>query len=539
MNDQRAEIEAARNGDRAALDRLAERWLPLVYNVVGRALNGHADVDDVVQETMLRAVRHLPELRDPDGFRSWLVAIAVRQVRERHRKAARSIPHEDAYDLTAPDFAGLAIARLELDGERREVAEAVRWLAARDREVLSLWWLETGGELTRTELAAALRVDRRHAAVRVQRMKERLAAARRLVRALERGTCGELSALTSGWDGRPDSVWRKRMARHLRGCRTCGSRDQDFVPPERLLSGLALVPVPAGLALGAVLAGAKPVAAAGLSAASAGWLSTWTGKAVAVAAGASLAAGGTYAVHHYADEPPQPRTPAAAAPPSTSPSGPPTAPPSPAVREAPASPRTTAPAYGSVVDRTDTPPDPGRRPAPLPDRGGSGLDSSGDPSAHLVHRGESVTLRGTGYVRVRWQITTGHRDGALTMPAWTRLRGKLFHVASGGGRRMDEGPGAPLPDRVVLPPGTQRMWQNEYFWLDGSVVLHQNQRGADYGITIQPTDHAAVSADLHTRGIRYGLVRDPGTALAPVPQYATRAAPPDPATVPRDSHLKP
>ncbi|MFF3500303.1 RNA polymerase sigma factor [Streptomyces sp. NPDC003247] len=47
-------------------------YLPLVYNIVGRAMDGHPDVDDVVQETMLRAVRGLPALRQPDRFRSWL-----------------------------------------------------------------------------------------------------------------------------------------------------------------------------------------------------------------------------------------------------------------------------------------------------------------------------------------------------------------------------------------------------------------------------------------------------------------------------------
>lgn len=49
-------IAAAQAGDREALDELVTGWLPLVYTVVGRALGGHADVDDVVQETMLRAV---------------------------------------------------------------------------------------------------------------------------------------------------------------------------------------------------------------------------------------------------------------------------------------------------------------------------------------------------------------------------------------------------------------------------------------------------------------------------------------------------
>ena len=78
-------VIAAQRGDRAALDALAAAYLPLVYNIIGRAMNGHPDVDDVVQETMIRALRGIGDLRDPLAFRSWLVAIAVRQVRDSYR----------------------------------------------------------------------------------------------------------------------------------------------------------------------------------------------------------------------------------------------------------------------------------------------------------------------------------------------------------------------------------------------------------------------------------------------------------------------
>ncbi|MER6566541.1 sigma-70 family RNA polymerase sigma factor [Streptomyces sp. NPDC001093] len=100
----RGTIVAAQAGDRQALDELVAGRLPLVYNIVGRALNGHADVDDVLQETMLRAVGNLGSLRDPDSFRSWLVAIAMRQVRERARRP--SAPMDDALG-TDPAVTGM------------------------------------------------------------------------------------------------------------------------------------------------------------------------------------------------------------------------------------------------------------------------------------------------------------------------------------------------------------------------------------------------------------------------------------------------
>ncbi|WP_141726535.1 RNA polymerase sigma factor, partial [Actinacidiphila rubida] len=181
-------VTAARAGDPEALDALVAECLPLVYNIVGRALDGHDDVDDVVQETLLRVVRGLGDLRDPAAFRSWLVAIAVRQVRDREQARAAAWHQQTALDAAeliadpASDFAALTILRLGLTDQRREMAEATRWLDGDDRTLLALWWLEETGDIGRSELAAALGLSRQHAAVRVQRMKEQLETSRTVVR---------------------------------------------------------------------------------------------------------------------------------------------------------------------------------------------------------------------------------------------------------------------------------------------------------------------------------------------------------------------
>jgi hypothetical protein len=103
------------------------------------------------------------------------------------------------------------------------------------------------------------------------------------------------------------------------------------------------------------------------------------------------------------------------------------------------------------------------------------------------------------------------------------------------------GMGGPAVGHDVLPPGTQQMWQNEYFYLDGSVTLTQNERGADYGLSVFPTTWGAVEKDITTgptQGARrYGLVRDTGDGSAPVPQYLTRATPADTATLPQRSRV--
>jgi RNA polymerase sigma factor (sigma-70 family) len=242
-----ATVVAAQQGDRDALDALAAGYLPLVYNIVGRAMNGHPDVDDAVQETMLRAVRGIGELRDPAAFRSWLVAIAIRQVRDSYRDRLARPPAVES-DAPVPDFADETIERLGLSGQRLQAAEATRWLDD-DRPVLALWWQEAAGEVTRAELAAGLGLTPAHAAVRVARMKERLVTSRMIVHALGRSPrCGNIAVLTAEWDGDPSPLWRKRLARHVKDCGWCLAGTAEMIPAERLLGGLPLLAVPAGLA---------------------------------------------------------------------------------------------------------------------------------------------------------------------------------------------------------------------------------------------------------------------------------------------------
>ena len=243
-------VRAAQRGDRQALADVASGSLPLLYNIVGRALNGHPDVDDVVQETVLRALRGISALRQASSFRSWLVAVAIRQIRDYHRSRQRVTPLDDVPDVADPgaDFAEVTILRLSLSGQRKEIAEATRWLDDDDRELLALWWLEEGGRLERADLVAALDLPGRHVAVRVQRMKRQLDVGRAVVRVLgDPAECAGLAALRADWDGRPAPLWRKRFARHIRDCAGCSARSSDLIPAERLLASLPLIPVPMAL----------------------------------------------------------------------------------------------------------------------------------------------------------------------------------------------------------------------------------------------------------------------------------------------------
>jgi pectate disaccharide-lyase len=300
-------VRDAQAGNSEALDELIAEHLPLVYNIIGRALAGHPDVDDVVQETMLRAIRGLPALREPARFRSWLIAIAYRQIqlylRSRRTSRARRVPEPVELPDPRGDFAESTAAELVVADQRRELVEAARWLDVSDRRLLGLWWQEASGELTRSELAAALDVPAKHAAVRVQRMKAQLEAARGIVRALRaKPQCRELSDQLRRWNGVPGPLWRKRLVRHVRSCPICGPRREGLVAPEQLLLGMAALSVPAGLLTGVKLGVPAKLGLIGLvqqktlTVAAATTVAVSGGVAVAVYQESTPPAGGTVAV---------------------------------------------------------------------------------------------------------------------------------------------------------------------------------------------------------------------------------------------------
>jgi RNA polymerase sigma factor (sigma-70 family) len=244
--DEKSLVVAAQAGDRRARDDLATACLPFVYAIVCRGLGGLPDADDVVQETMLRALCELRTLRTPECFRPWLATIATRQVSTHlHRRqvdAEWAAPLDDVADPSATDAESLALARMELTRHRRQAVRASRWLKPDDRELLSLWWMEAAGRLTRAELAAALGTSVAHAAVRLQRMRLQLERCQSLLAALEtRPRCALLTAVLDGWDGVPSPLWRKRITRHTRSCPACARAADELSPVNRLIAGLALV----------------------------------------------------------------------------------------------------------------------------------------------------------------------------------------------------------------------------------------------------------------------------------------------------------
>jgi RNA polymerase sigma-70 factor (ECF subfamily) len=148
-------VNAARNGDRAAFGRLYDRYARMVHGVLlARVPVG--EVDDLVQDVFLLALRRLSSLRETGSFGAWLAAIARNRANDYHR---RSVPEDQLADDTSEDDGNISA---EPPSPAAAILDAIRTLPDAYRETLILRLVEG---MTGPEIAA--RTGLTHGSVRV------------------------------------------------------------------------------------------------------------------------------------------------------------------------------------------------------------------------------------------------------------------------------------------------------------------------------------------------------------------------------------
>ena len=99
--DSDALVAAAREGDAAAVGELVRRTQRDVWKLC-HALGSRGEVDDLVQETYLRAFASLATFRGDAPFRAWLLTIARRTCADHVRRRRRERRLADAVRARAP-----------------------------------------------------------------------------------------------------------------------------------------------------------------------------------------------------------------------------------------------------------------------------------------------------------------------------------------------------------------------------------------------------------------------------------------------------
>jgi RNA polymerase sigma-70 factor (ECF subfamily) len=157
-NDDDGLVHAARGGDRAAFGRLYDRYARMVHGIL-LARVPPREVDDLLQEVFLAALRQLHALRDVSRFGAWLSTITRNRANDHYRKsgpeaAVTEEVSENQAEARATDHASQQEAAM--------ILATIRTLPEAYREPLILRLVEG---MTGPEIAA--RTGLKHGSVRV------------------------------------------------------------------------------------------------------------------------------------------------------------------------------------------------------------------------------------------------------------------------------------------------------------------------------------------------------------------------------------
>jgi RNA polymerase sigma-70 factor (ECF subfamily) len=75
-------VERFKQGDRRAFEMLVVKYQRRIERLIGRMVRDTDLVDDIAQETFIRAYRALPQFRGDSAFYTWLYRIAVNSAKK-------------------------------------------------------------------------------------------------------------------------------------------------------------------------------------------------------------------------------------------------------------------------------------------------------------------------------------------------------------------------------------------------------------------------------------------------------------------------
>lgn len=181
-------VERAVRGDTVATGQLLKQLAPSIVRAARSLLGStHADVDDVVQQSLIGLVQSLPSFRGECSLPHFASRIVTRTaMAARRRSAVRADRRDDEVD---PDAFGVAPSQNDVvDGERRRimVRELIETLPEEQAETLALR-IVLGFSLEEVAQATGVPLNTVRSRVRLAKtaLKKRIEADPRLVAALE------------------------------------------------------------------------------------------------------------------------------------------------------------------------------------------------------------------------------------------------------------------------------------------------------------------------------------------------------------------
>src|SRR3954452_4560481 len=87
-------ISRLQAGDESAVQELAERYTPRIFQLAMRHMKNREDAEEVTQDVLVKVHRKVGEFRGDSALSSWIYRITFNTAMPRLRKARRARPAE-------------------------------------------------------------------------------------------------------------------------------------------------------------------------------------------------------------------------------------------------------------------------------------------------------------------------------------------------------------------------------------------------------------------------------------------------------------
>ncbi len=217
-------VGAVLAGDATAFEDLYRAHAGAVHAVARSHVSDPDTVAEIVQDTFVRALQHMEDLREADRFRPWLLSIARHAAVDRLRLAQREISLDGERADALVDRGAEPDDVAELHDLAERVQGCVTGLSQRDATAVAL---VTQFGFTTAQVATALGVTQGAAKVVVHRARRRLRSALLLELLVQQPTlgCPTFRALRQTDPG--------AASRHLDDCPQCIESARAELMPTR------------------------------------------------------------------------------------------------------------------------------------------------------------------------------------------------------------------------------------------------------------------------------------------------------------------
>jgi len=95
MNDEQKLIEQAKAGNQQAFTTLVNTYQPKVMKIISRYVHDYTEIQDLAQETFLKAFNALDKFRGDSQFYTWLYRIAINTAKNYLIRQGHTVPTVD------------------------------------------------------------------------------------------------------------------------------------------------------------------------------------------------------------------------------------------------------------------------------------------------------------------------------------------------------------------------------------------------------------------------------------------------------------